>query len=288
MNTKKIITTGLILAIIGFSISSFTNLKGDGVLSSDTINTHNSDCGQENNTYKNGEELTYKAYYNLSPMWVSAGEAKFKARDEGSSYFFSVDGRTYKSYEWFFKVRDRFESRVDKSTGLPTYALRDIKEGGYRLYDKLIFDQNAGKVTSYRGKEKAKAKLNKVYDLDRCTHDVLSIIYQVRNMDFDNMKPGTKFPVEIFLSKEKYSLQVRYIGKEKKKIKGLGEFNTIVLTPELIEGEVFKEKDAMKIWATDDANRVPLMISTPLSVGSVKVMLKSHKNLKYPLTSERD
>ena len=46
-------------------------------------------------------------------MWLSAGEVTFKVNDMGSQYHVAVAGRTYKSYEWFFKVRDYYDTYID-------------------------------------------------------------------------------------------------------------------------------------------------------------------------------
>ena len=243
-------------------------------------------CLTENTTFLGGEELVYKVYYSLPPMKLSAGEVKFKVKDNGTTYTITAEGRTYKSYEWFFKVRDNYVTVIDKKSLLPTYALRDIEEGGYKLYDELKFNQKDKTILNHRGKTKETAN-NHNYMAKDCIHDVLSVIYYTRNQNFNGMQPGSKFPIYIFMDKEEYALDVKYVKKQSDvKIPGFGRFNTVMISPELIEGDVFKEKNAMKIWATDDANRLPLMIETPLSLGSIKVVLQSHKGLKHALTSE--
>ena len=246
-------------------------------------------CEITNDAFEDGEQLTYKALYSLPPMRVGAGEAVFKAKDEGDTYHFTLDGKTYKSYEWFYKVRDRYESRVDKESMLPILSIRDIKEGGYNRYEENTYDRDSLKVISNRGKSKNNLKLRE-FDLnEKCIHDVLSIIYAVRNLDHSTMKENDIFNIDVFLSKSEYDLDVRFMGREEdKKIPGLGRFNTLLYSPEVIEGDVFKEKNAMRVWVTDDENRIPLMVQTPLSLGSVKVILKDYKNLKHPLTSEVD
>jgi hypothetical protein len=42
----------------------------------------------------------------------------------------------------------------------------------------------------------------------------------------------------------------------------------------------------MTVWVGDDENRIPVMIESPVSVGSVKVVLKSYKGLKYDFTAK--
>ncbi|HMO39286.1 MAG TPA: DUF3108 domain-containing protein [Saprospiraceae bacterium] len=242
-------------------------------------------CSINNVAFRPGEEMTYKLYYNWNFVWLSAGEVTFRVTDKGSQYLLSAHGRTYKSYEWFYKVRDKYDTYVDKSTLLPAVSIRDVSEGNYRLYDKITFDRNRNKAVSLRGKSKDTATPTE-YDIDFCMHDILSVIYSTRNLDFNKMKAGSTLPVKIFIDKETWPLQVKYLGKDPdKKIKGMGRFRAIQFSPQVVEGFYFKKGTEMKVWASDDKNKIPLMIESPLSVGSVKAVLKDYKGLKYDLTA---
>lgn len=243
-------------------------------------------CFMENKTFQGGEEITYKLYYNLGIMWLSAGEVTFKVNDMGSQYHVAVAGRTYKSYEWFFKVRDYYDTYIDKNSLLPKTAIRNVREGKYRLYDEITFDQENKKASSLRGKTKDVAT-KKNYNLGECMHDMLSVIYYSRNIDFESYKEGEEFPVKIFMDKEVWPLNVKYKGKQsRKKVKGKGKFNTIKFSPQVVSGRVFKEGEEMMVYVSDDKNRIPLLIESPVSVGSVKAVLKNYKGLKYDMTAK--
>lgn len=245
-------------------------------------------CTSENNTFEDGEEITYKLFYNWNFVWLSAGEVTFRVRDIGNQYHLSAIGRTYKSYEWFYKVRDYYDTYVDKETLLPAVSIRNIHEGGYRLYDKVTFDRNRKVAVGLRGKTREEAQVTE-YDIDHCIHDMLSIVYYARNIEFNELDPGSEFPIQVFLDKETYPLKVKYLGEEdNKKIKGQGRFDTHVFSPQVIKGEVFKEDDQMKVWVTADQNRIPLQIESPVSVGSVKAILKNYKGLKYEFDAEAE
>ena len=243
-------------------------------------------CFMENKTFQGGEEITYKLYYNWGIMWLSAGEVTFKVNDMGSQYHVAVAGRTYKSYEWFFKVRDYYDTYIDKNSLLPKTAIRDVSEGKYKLYNKITFDQENKKASSLRGKTREVAT-KKEYNVGECMHDVISVIYYSRNIDFESYNEGEEFPVKIFMDKEVWPLDVKYKGKEiRKKVKGKGRFNTIKFSPQVVSGRVFKEGEEMMVYVSDDKNRIPLLIESPVSVGSIKAVLKSYKGLKYEMTAK--
>ncbi|MFK8009641.1 MAG: DUF3108 domain-containing protein [Saprospiraceae bacterium] len=244
-------------------------------------------CFMENKTFQGGEEITYKLYYNWGIMWLSAGEVTFKVNDMGSQYHVAVAGRTYKSYEWFFKVRDYYDTYIDKNSLLPKTSIRDVSEGKYKLYDEVTFDQKNKKASSLRGKTKEVAT-KKEYDMGECMHDMLSVIYYSRNIDFESYNEGEEFPVKIFMDKEVWPLNVKYKGKQsRKKVKGKGRFNTIKFSPQVVSGRVFKEGEEMMVYVSDDKNRIPLLIESPVSVGSVKAVLKNYKGLKYEMTAKK-
>lgn len=243
-------------------------------------------CTIENNAFSNGEEIVYKIYYNWNFVWLAAGEVTFKVEEKENQYHLSALGRTYKSYEWFYKIRDYYDTYVDKNTLLPNLSVRNINEGKYRLYDEIAFDQDKQKAVSLRGKTKESAQLTD-YEIDPCMHDLLSVFYFSRNLNLESFDEGDIIPIKIFIDKEMWPLELKVRGRDtNKKIRGLGRFKTIKFGPEVIEGYYFKKGTEMNVWVSDDENKIPLLIESPVSVGSIKAVLKKHKGLRHELTSQ--
>lgn len=244
-------------------------------------------CRTENTSFQVGEELTYKIYYNWNFIWLSAGEVTFKVFDEGDTYHYQAIGKTYPSYEWFFEVDDEYNAWVRKDDLLPIKSERSVHEGKYNLYERIAFDQKERNTAVWRATHKGDQETETRHSVDNCVHDILSILYDMRNKDFSAAHVGEKTPFSVFMDKEQYNLNMHFFGKEKKKkIKGLGHFDTYKFQPELISGNVFNEGDNMTIWVGADKNRLPLLIESPVSVGSVKVVLKSYKNVRYAVDSK--
>lgn len=256
-------------------------------ISKDSTGLDMSYCQVENTAFQIGEELTYKLYYRLKFIWLPAAEVVFKVEEtpDGQLHL-SATGHTYKTYNMFIKVRDRFESYVDKQTMLPDVSIKNINEGKYVLYDKVEFSQKENKAVEFRGNCEETA-ISSTHDIDGCIHDVLSVIYYSRNIDFEGIAPGVEFPVQVFVDQKAYPLSMIYNGKvPNRRIKGKGRFDTIHLSPGTIAGEVFNEGTKMDIWVSDDKNRVPLLIKVPVSIGSIRAVLKEHKGLRYNLSAQ--
>lgn len=239
-------------------------------------------CSSTNSVFAPGERIVYKIYYNWGFIWIAAGEVVFNVEETQDQYHISATGRTYKSYDWVFKVRDYYDSYIEKSTLRPQRTIRKVLEGNYRLYDDVIYKHDQSIAVSKKGKSVDKLDTMEI-PLEGCTHDILSSVYLMRNMDFSTKKIGAKLPMNIYLDRKIYSIGVVYAGKdETKRVKGLGNCKTLLFHPQLVVGNVFKDNEGMKIWVSDDDNRIPLMIESPISVGSVKVVLSEYSGLKYP------
>lgn len=240
-------------------------------------------CEADNFSFQAGEELVYKIYYNLNFIWIPAGEVKFNVFSGKNTYEFTAYGKTYPSYEWFYQVNDVYKTRVDKKSLLPTYAMRHLQEGGYRLYEEVYFDQNNQTASVTRGRDKDTATDRGVYQFDACASDIVALLYRLRNIDKDQFVKAGSMPISFFMGKETYNLKLSYEGTEAKRIKGLGKIDALKVSPTLVKGDMFNENDKMIAWVSNDSNRVPLMIESPLSVGSAKAVLKSYTKLKTEL-----
>lgn len=220
-----------------------------------------------------GERLVYDVYYNYRFVWLRAGEVVFETREADDHYLVEVTGKTFPSYSCIFKVDDYFATQIDKETGLPDYFVRRVHEGKYRKYDSLAFDQQNLYATSYVGKTSASVKEQRM-DFATCMHDMLSIVYQMRALDFDTIAAGSIIPYEVAFDGETYDLALAFNGPKRKKIKGLGHRDTYVIEPQVVAGAVFDEKTTMTLYTMTDDLKIPLMVESPVSIGSVKAVLR--------------
>lgn len=241
------------------------------------IQAANDFCGIRNTAFRQGESITLKVFYTLG-MYIGAGEATFTSTLEKLNgkpvYHITGEGKTYSFYDNFFKVRDKYETYIDTATMQPLKFIRNVDEGGYKKYENVSFNRNTNTAITTNG----------VFKVPACVQDVVSSIYYARNIDFSKYKAGDKIPFSLFLDDEVYEIYIRYLGKETIKTK-YGKFRAIKFKPLLIKGTIFEGGEKMTVWVSDDANRIPVRVESPITVGSVKVDMISYRNLRYPLTS---
>jgi hypothetical protein len=235
-------------------------------------------CGAKNMTTQNGEQIMYIVYYTVAGIYVNAGNATFTnsvERLNGKPVFhITASGATNTSYDWIFKVRDKYESYIDTTSMQPLKFVRDVSEGKHKHYENITFNHNANTAVTQNG----------VFKVPDCIQDVISAVYSARNINFDKYKKDDKIPFKMFLDNEVYDMYIRYLGKEDVKTK-YGKFRAVKFRPLLVKGTIFEGGEKMTVWVSDDANRIPLRVESPIVVGSVKVDMMSYRNLRYPLTS---
>jgi hypothetical protein len=246
-----------------------------------------SGCNLNNQNFKAGESLTYEIYYSWGLIWMPSGSVTFKVEQdvyrEKACYKISGNGKSYPKYDWFYKVRDKYESYVDTVSLKPFRFFRDVSEGGAKVHDDNYFDYINGTAISIIKKNDGPLKVDTV-KINYCTFDVMSMIYFSRTIDFSKYKAGDKIPISLYLDNEVHYLYIKYVGKEVLKT-AFGTFNCIKFKPKLVPGSIFKEGDEMTVWVTDDKNKIPLYVESPITVGTIKVKLKSFSEIKNPFTS---
>jgi hypothetical protein len=235
-------------------------------------------CGVRNTAFAAGEQITFTVFYAVAGLYVNAGTASFNntlERFNGKPVYHVVgDGKTNPSYDWIFKVRDRYESFIDTASIQPLKFIRNVQEGDHKQYENITFNHVSNTAITTNG----------VYKVPNCVQDVLSSIYYARNINFNKYKPGDRIPFNMFLDNEVFNMYIRYLGKEEVKTK-YGKFRAIKFKPLLLKGTIFEGGEKMTVWVSDDENKIPVRIESPITVGSVKVDMMGYKNLRYPLSS---
>lgn len=255
--------TGILILMV-FSLQSFST--GDEF------------CGLRNRSFQDGENITFNVFYSVLGIYVNAGTANFTVTQENLNnvpvYHVVGSGTSNSSYDWIFKVRDRYESFIDTGSLKPMKFIRDINEGGFKQYENVAFNHQTNTAITMNG----------VFKVPNCVQDVLSSIYYARNIDFNKYAPGDKIPFQMFLDNEVFNLYIKYLGKENVSTR-YGKFRAIKFKPLLVKGTLFEGGEKMTVWVSDDANHIPLRIESPIVVGSVKVDMMQYRNLRYPLSS---
>lgn len=233
---------------------------------------------QEDSAFDTGEWFKFKMSYS---GFVKAGNATLSVKEDvlnGKPVYHVVGkGWTTGAIRWFFKVKDRYESYFDKSTGLPYRFIRDINEGGHTKNIEIDFDQINHKALIYNKKHKKNTIVNTVPNVQ----DMVSTFYYLRNnLNVDKLKIGDEIRTDMFFDNENYGFKIKYLGVEVINT-NFGKVKCLKFRPYVMAGRVFKEEESLTLWVSADKNKIPLRIKADLAVGSLRADLESFKGLKH-------
>lgn len=246
-------------------------------------------CLEENRVFQAGEEVYYNAYYNWGFIWLDAGLVSFtvnNAKWQGQKTLqLESIGVTKKGYDRLFSVRDTFRVFVSPKTLMPKEFYRATNEGSTKSIHHYLFNEEQ-KIVSARISRDGKPFEQSFLHWTDCSYDVLSMIYQARNIDFDQYQEDTKIPISLLVDGEIHSLYIHYIGEEVVADRSGRKFECLKFKPLLVKGTIFKAGNDMTVWVTKDENRLPIIVEAKILIGSVKAIISDYKGLKHPLTSE--
>jgi hypothetical protein len=233
-------------------------------------------------SFKTGEVLEYRLHYGF----INAGYGKIEVYPEINTvnnrpcYKVNILGRSSTSLDPFYKIRDNWGSYIDTTYLLPHKAYKVVQENNYRHTEAIIFDQYANKAkTIVYGND----GINTEYEhkIPDNVQDMVSGYYYIRHIDFNKLSVGDLISINGFLDKENYDFKIRYMGKERIKT-DFGKVNAIKLVPVMPKNQLFSGEESLKLWISDDKNRIPLKARAEMYVGGVEVELIKFSGLKHP------
>ena len=233
-----------------------------------------------NPSFKSGESLEFRVHYGLLNASYSSLKVKDTLFQGKPSYYVKAHGETTGLAKLFFKVEDNYYSIFSKDSVKPLEFYREVKEGNYRVNEKITFDYKQRKaiidlIVIPEILEKA---------ISNEIQDIISGFYFFRSLP-DKVILNKNVPYEIpmiYNNEGAFTFKLRYDGKEK--IETIfGEVDCYRFKPYLPSiGRIFNDPNAITIWVTKDKNRIPVKVKAKIVVGSITADLENATGLKYP------
>lgn len=242
---------------------------------------------QEDNNYpfQSGEKLSYVLNYTWGGVVTDVGSAQCVTTYNDGIYDVLLTGKTYRFFDVFFKVRERFETKFYEKNLRPIQFYRSASEGKYTMKNTLVFNHSNNTIKS-RTQRKQRAPQDTLLQGSENTFDLISLFFNYRCLDPNSFEVGKRIPMEFVIDKKIYTLFLTYIGREKKRVSGVGTFNSLKFAATVVQGNVFSGKDNLYLWVTDDQNKIPIFFESPILVGKVQGRISKIEGNKYPLSSK--
>lgn len=212
-----------------------------------------------------GESLRFSVQYGFihaGSAWLEVPEVaewqghptwRLVARAESNSFF-----------DKMYKVRNRIESLWDVHSRFSWRYFEDRHEGRFTANDTIIYEPDS-LVMRYKN--------GQTYPVPGPVQDALSSFYMTR---FQALPVGGLIRFDYHASRKTAPMEVRVLRRERVNTPA-GRFDCIAVEPLLKAGGIFKNKGRLVIWLTDDARRMPVLMKSKVTIGSVKVVLQEAK-----------
>lgn len=227
--------------------------------------------------FQPGEKLEYLMYYG----WIDGGVGTLTMTEDSLNgklvWHAILAAHSVGITDKLYKIKDRYETFYDPYQDLPLKSIRDIHEGNYTWYNETLFDHENDSVYS---------QLSGAVKVPDNSQDIVSAFYKLRVLLNEETEVGTVIKLESYFADEIFPLYIRYKGIENITT-DLGTFECMKFSPVVEVGRVFKTKDDMTMWISNDENRLPIRMKFELFIGSLKCDLTKYENIKYPLTSKK-
>ncbi len=213
-----------------------------------------------------GEKLTYLiSWSNIVDAGTSEMEVKAATGPAGQqAYHLISTARSIGLVARFYNVSDTVESIIDAEKLYSLWFHLDQTHGKRKKKREMTFDHAKGTVkVQTDGKQDT-------YQVPADVQDSLSSLYYVRTrQDFIVGKP---IMVDVHEDGKTWAVEIQTLGREKLKT-SFGEFDTVkIKTYPKYEG-VFQNKGEIYIWFTDDARKIPVLMKSEISIGSIVATL---------------
>lgn len=213
-----------------------------------------------------GEYLKFSVRYGF----ISAGDAILEIPDVRQwhgrpVYTLVARAESNKFFSAFYKVRNRIESFWDTTGYFSRRFYENRREGGYREQTEILFDYDRG--------EAIYPKDGQAVAIPPQCQDALSSFYFTRTQA---LPLGGSVIFDYHASHKSQPIEVRVLGRQRVETPA-GTFNCVVIEPILKAGGIFKNQGRLVIWMTDDDRRMPVMMKSKVTIGSISVVLTEAK-----------
>ncbi len=232
--------------------------------------------------FKDGERLTFTASYKMSGFMTELAQVSMETTEVKTSnntlLHFKCRANTFKKFDAFFKIRDTYESYVSKLSLLPLLYKRDIQEGGYKKKMKYVYNQKSRTIKSTQTKLRRDGTewiQDKNFGFSTGAMDVISTLYNLRNLPIENATIGDTKTFKILFDREETAITIKYVGKETINAGNLGQKECYKLQV-LTSGDFLKSGT---LWLTADTNKVPVQARFTIPIGSGTLQLTNATGL---------
>ena len=236
----------------------------------------------QNFPFQDGEELKYDIRYKYGLVVMKGGTANYRLDfttfNKKQAVKSSLNFRTTAFFDKIYKMRDTLYSYASIPDLKPLYHHRTVNEGNTRFQEEMIVHKfgNSHTEVNIRRIRREELTIDTIIIANNRGYDLLNIFLFVRNLNYSTISLGDTYNLTTFIGKKKVNIILRYEGQAILERSQNLKYATRRFTVDIIDDVFTESKNAMEIWISDDANRLPLRLKAKLKIGAAEADLVSH------------
>ncbi len=216
----------------------------------------------ENHAFGPGERLEFSVEYGIIKAGTATLEVTGPESFEGlMAYRITATATSNPAFSTFFEVNDVNEALLDIVQFHTLKFFKDLHEGDYRYSEEVDFDQDAGMVY-YPQEENPDLR-----EMEIPPHalDVLSALYYARTLP---LEIGATYSIDCHVDNKNYPLEVTVHDRDRIRVPA-GEFDCILVQPDLQSQGIFDQQGEIWVWLTDDERHMPVLRRSEIVSGGI-------------------
>jgi hypothetical protein len=208
-----------------------------------------------------GETLVYQVGWGP----LHAGYAMLTAQPDTADGVITIIGKgaTNSFFSSLYKVRDCYRTIIDAEGIYPIFFDQHIREGKFKTERWDFYDQAANLVYTHR--TKPPSYRNKPF-----AQSLLSCVYYLRTLSFGL---GDTLKIDCFVDTMCYKVEMKCMERKTINVDA-GAFDCLLVKPSLVgKGRVFSKKDEIRVWFTNDIYKMPVLIESKITWGTLYARL---------------
>ena len=254
----------------------------------------NAQCKVTNNYFQAGEELTYDLYVKFA-ITVKAGTSSLKTvstkYNGKDAYKMSLIANSSGLANSIYSLDDTLSTYTTKDLTPLAFQKLAHEKGDFTNENMTYTYGSGGNVTVKTKRVKnGELKFDETINASSCVYDMVSVVFYARTLDYSSMKKGDEKRVDFVSGKKKSYMIIEHQGIENIKANDGKTYSCIKLVLSLsanVNKNAFEDRtEAMKVYITNDNNRIPVRLDSKLKRGSTRAMLKGYKGTKHAVSAK--
>jgi len=223
----------------------------------------------ENTAFGPGERLQFSVEYGIIKAGTAVLAVSGPEQWEGLlAYRISATASSNPAFGTFFRVNDLNEALLDIVQFHTLRFYKSLEEGDFRYQEEVLFDQDAGLVNYPEETDSTLIFM----EIPPHALDVLSCMYFARTLP---LEVGETYYVDSHIDNDNYPLEIVVHERERIRVPA-GEFDCIMVQPQLRGQGLFDQQGEIWVWFTDDERHMPVLMRSAIVIGEIVCVLEDY------------